>query len=80
MFGVHNFTAIINPPQAAILSVGALQASLIPSDDQQGELKKVTTTTATLSCDARVIQTELACQWLNTFSRIVEQPTAQGLL
>jgi len=74
MYGVTEFTAIINPPHASIMAVGTLQAAL----NEQGTVSCYIN--ATLSCDARVVDYELACQWLEEFRRIVEAPTSHGLL
>ena len=70
MFGVSEFSAIINPPQAAIPAVGATKrcpwwktASCAPAVMR-----------CTLSADHRAIDGALAAQWLAAFKRLVENP------
>ena len=60
MFGVSHFTAVINPPQAAILAIGGV--------DQQQQME------ATLSCDHRAINGAVAAQFLKAFGGIIEAP------
>ena len=79
MYDIKEFTAIINPPQSAILSVGSIEAAPAPPTLNEGR-DIVRVVRVTLSCDARVIHYELACQWLDMFRSIVHHPTAQGLL
>ncbi|AOZ02479.1 pyruvate dehydrogenase complex dihydrolipoamide acetyltransferase [Cupriavidus sp. USMAHM13] len=71
MFGVSEFSAIINPPQAAILAVGATQAVPVVED---GELRPGQVMRCTLSADHRAIDGALAAQWLAAFKRLVENP------
>jgi len=71
MFGVSEFSAIINPPQAAILAVGATQAVPVVDD---GELRAGQVMRCTLSADHRAIDGALAAQWLAAFKRLVENP------
>ena len=71
MFGVSEFSAIINPPQAAILAVGATQAVPVVED---GELKAGQVMRCTLSVDHRAIDGALAAQWLAAFKRLLENP------
>lgn len=71
MFGVRDFAAIINPPQAAILAVGAASARPVVAD---GALKIATVMTVTLSVDHRAIDGAVAAQWLALFQRNVENP------
>ncbi|KJK22755.1 branched-chain alpha-keto acid dehydrogenase subunit E2 [Burkholderiaceae bacterium 16] len=71
MFGVSGFSAIINPPQAAILAVGATQAVPVVED---GELKVGQVMRCTLSVDHRAIDGALAAQWLAAFRRLLENP------
>lgn len=74
MYEVEEFSAIINPPQAVILAVGAIQAK--PIVDEQGELAIAKMMTVTLSVDHRAIDGALAAEWLRTFKRLVERPLA----
>jgi pyruvate dehydrogenase E2 component (dihydrolipoamide acetyltransferase) len=71
MFGVTEFSAIINPPQAAILAVAAGQKRPVVKNDA---LTIATVMTCTLSVDHRVVDGALGAQWLREFKRIVEDP------
>ncbi len=71
MFGIKSFDAIINPPQAAILAVGAAEKRRIFSAD--GEIV-ATLLTATLSCDHRIIDGATGARFLQVFRELVEQP------
>ena len=71
MYGVSEFSAIINPPQAAILAVGASEQRPVVED---GELKVGTVMRCTLSVDHRAIDGALAAQWLSAFQRAIESP------
>lgn len=73
MFGVSEFSAIINPPQAAILAVGATQQQPVI---ENGELKVGSVMRCTLSVDHRAIDGAMAAQWLAAFKRVVEAPLA----
>jgi pyruvate dehydrogenase E2 component (dihydrolipoamide acetyltransferase) len=76
MFGVQAFSAIINPPQAAILAVGAARRAPVVRDDVLGVgmLMHVT-----MSVDHRAIDGALAAQWFATFVKLLESP-ATGLV
>ena len=71
MFGVKQFTAIINPPQAAILAVGAGEKRPVVKD---GVLAVATVMTCTLSVDHRVADGALGAEWMAVFKGIVEDP------
>lgn len=71
MHGVGAFSAIINPPQAAILAVGASQQKPVV---ENGELQVGTVMACTLSVDHRAIDGALAAQWLAAFQRAIEAP------
>ena len=71
MFGVSEFAAIINPPQAAILAVAAGQKRPVVKNDA---LAVATVMTCTLSVDHRVVDGALGARWLREFKRIVEDP------
>ena len=71
MFGVSEFAAIINPPQAAILAVAAAEQRPIV---RAGALAIATVMTVTLSVDHRVIDGALAAEWVSVFKRVVEDP------
>jgi len=72
MFGIKNFTAIINPPQACILAVGGAQKIVVP--DGKGGFKEASVMTVTLSADHRVIDGAVGAQWLSAFKKYVENP------
>lgn len=71
MFGVQEFSAIINPPQAAILAVGATSQQAVVTD---GVLAVASVMTVTLSVDHRAIDGAVAAQWLALFQRYIEHP------
>jgi pyruvate dehydrogenase E2 component (dihydrolipoamide acetyltransferase) len=71
MYGVSDFAAIINPPQAGILAVAAGQQRPVVKD---GALAIATVMTCTLSVDHRVVDGALAAEWLAEFKRIIEDP------
>src|SRR5262245_23161543 len=72
MYGVREFSAIINPPHATILAVGAAQRR--PAEAPGGSVRFVSQMTATLSCDHRVVDGALGAELLAAFRRCVEQP------
>jgi pyruvate dehydrogenase E2 component (dihydrolipoamide acetyltransferase) len=71
MFGVDNFTAIINPPNSAILAVGAANKKPVVRND---ELTIGHEMNATLSCDHRVIDGAMAARYLQTLRQLIENP------
>jgi pyruvate dehydrogenase E2 component (dihydrolipoamide acetyltransferase) len=71
MYGVKDFAAIINPPQAGILAVSAGEQRAVVKD---GALAIATVMTVQLSVDHRVIDGALAAEWLAAFKAIVEDP------
>ncbi len=71
MFGVSAFSAIINPPQAAILAVGAGAKRPVVKD---GALAIATVMTCTLSADHRAIDGALAAQFMSTLKKVIEDP------
>ena len=81
MYGITEFTAIINPPQSGILAVGGIQTRPRPENEGEDLLKgAIKTIIATLSCDTRVIDNELASKWLTFFRETVESPMMLRLL
>jgi pyruvate dehydrogenase E2 component (dihydrolipoamide acetyltransferase) len=72
MFGVDNFTAIINPPNSAILACGAAIEQPVVRDHQ---LCVGWEMAATLSLDHRVIDGAMAAKYLQSLKELVEQPT-----
>ena len=76
MYGVHAFTAIINPPQTAILSVGAVQERAVVKG---GELVVGKTMMLTLACDHRVLYGSDAAELLGRMRELLESPAALTL-
>jgi pyruvate dehydrogenase E2 component (dihydrolipoamide acetyltransferase) len=71
MFGISEFSAIINPPQSCILAVGAGEKRAVVKNDQ---LAIATEMSVTLSCDHRVVDGALGAQFLATLKGILEEP------
>ena len=72
MFGITQFDAVINPPQGAILAVGAGEKRPVVQAD--GSLGVATMMTVTLSCDHRVVDGAVGAQWLQAFKARIEKP------
>lgn len=72
MYGTTSFSAIINPPHAGILAVGAATRRPVVEDD--GSLAAATVMSVTLSADHRVLDGALAAQWLAAFVARIENP------
>ncbi|MNX32699.1 Dihydrolipoyllysine-residue acetyltransferase component of pyruvate dehydrogenase complex [compost metagenome] len=72
MYGISQFAAIINPPQAAILAVGAAERR--PVVDEDGQLAAATVMTVTLSADHRVVDGAVGARWLAAFRALIENP------
>ncbi|KAJ3195945.1 hypothetical protein HK101_010538 [Irineochytrium annulatum] len=82
MYGVKSFTAIINPPHAAILAVGGVESkAVVESDAATGaevvKAKKVMH--VTLSCDHRVVDGAVGARWLQKFRGYMESPLSMLL-
>lgn len=71
MFGISNFTAVINPPQAAILAVGAVQEEPVAMD---GELDVGLRMEVTLSCDHRAVDGVDGARYLQELANLLEHP------
>jgi pyruvate dehydrogenase E2 component (dihydrolipoamide acetyltransferase) len=71
MFGVEQFIAVLNPPQVAILAVGATEERVVVRD---GSFVPQPTMTMCLTCDHRAIDGAVGAQFLQTLKRLVEQP------
>jgi pyruvate dehydrogenase E2 component (dihydrolipoamide acetyltransferase) len=76
MFGIRQFTGVINPPHAAILAVGAGEARAIVHD---GKIEAATMMTVTMSCDHRVIDGATGARFLEAFKQFIEEPAAMLL-
>lgn len=72
MYGVREFTAIINPPHATILAVGAARRQAVERED--GSVAFSSVLAVTLSCDHRVVDGALGAELLAAFKKLVEQP------
>ncbi len=71
MFGVEEFQAIINPPESAILAVGAIREGVVV---ENGAMRPTRLMTVTLSVDHRVIDGVVAAQFLKTLKELLENP------
>lgn len=71
MYGVERFTAIINPPQGAILAVGAIRDELVLADESVVVRHRIS---FTLTADHRIIDGALGAQFLRTLTRMIEEP------
>ncbi len=76
MFGIDRFEAIINPPQAAILCVGAIRKRPVVVD---GELTIRPIMSTTLACDHRILYGADAAQFFTDVRRLLEEPLAMTL-
>ena len=74
MLGIKNFTAVINPPQCAILAVGGLQTKV---DENDGKAVFSKIISATMSCDHRAIDGAVGARFLQTLSEVVK--TVEGI-
>jgi pyruvate dehydrogenase E2 component (dihydrolipoamide acetyltransferase) len=77
MFGIERFTAIVNPPQAAILAVGALMKK--PAVDDRGRVVARDLMTLTLICDHRILYGADGAQFLAQVRELLEQPLSLAL-
>ena len=73
MFGIHEFTAIINPPEAGILAVGGIDDTPVAVDGEVGVRPRMR---ITMSCDHRVIDGAQGSRFLQTLKGMLEEPTA----
>ncbi|GIL63139.1 hypothetical protein Vafri_17254 [Volvox africanus] len=71
MYGIKQFAAIVNPPQAAIMAVGATTPVVALVN---GVAKEVPTVLVTLSCDHRVVDGAMGAEWLAAFKAQIENP------
>jgi len=76
MFGINQFTAIINPPQSCILAVGGTEKRVIAKD---GEPIVANMMRVTMSCDHRVVDGAVGAQWLQHFKKFMENPQSMLL-
>ncbi len=78
MYGIKNFTAVINPPQAAILSVGEIAKQAVVND-KSGLLSTRSMMEVSLSCDHRILYGAEGAQFLARIREILEEPLALTL-
>lgn len=78
MFGIKNFSAIINPPQSIILAVGSTETRLIPAKNEKGYTSSQFMS-VTASCDHRTVDGAIGAQWLSVFKNFMENPTSMLL-
>ena len=71
MFGMRQFTAVINPPQSAILAIGAGEERAVVRD---GKIVAATIMSVTMGCDHRVIDGAVGARFMQTFKAYVEEP------
>jgi len=71
MMGVREFAAVINPPQACILAIGAGEERVVVKD---GEIGTATLMTCTISCDHRAVDGAVGAQFLAAFKGFLEHP------
>jgi pyruvate dehydrogenase E2 component (dihydrolipoamide acetyltransferase) len=71
MFGIEEFTAIINPPDACILAVGGIKETPVV---KSGEVVPGNTMKVTLSCDHRVVDGVIGSAFLQTLKQMLEEP------
>uniref|UniRef100_UPI00352B7902 pyruvate dehydrogenase complex dihydrolipoamide acetyltransferase n=1 Tax=Tardiphaga sp. TaxID=1926292 RepID=UPI00352B7902 len=71
MFGIKDFTAVINPPQSSILAVGTGEERAVV---RGGQIVAATTMSVTLSCDHRAIDGALGAELITAFKKLIENP------
>jgi pyruvate dehydrogenase E2 component (dihydrolipoamide acetyltransferase) len=76
MFGIERFTAILNPPEAGILAIGAVADVPVVAGGAVAVGKRMT---VTMSCDHRVIDGALGARWLQVLAELIEKPESLAL-
>ncbi|EDO34016.1 predicted protein [Nematostella vectensis] len=74
MFGIKNFAAVINPPQACILAVGGTEKRVLADETSEKGYSVGNVMSVTLSCDHRVVDGAVGAQWLAVFKKYLENP------
>jgi pyruvate dehydrogenase E2 component (dihydrolipoamide acetyltransferase) len=77
MFGVDSFTAIINPPQTAILAVGRARRMFVPDENDQPVVRPIMT--LNLGADHRVVDGAIAARFLADLRECIEHPELMAL-
>ena len=76
MYAIERFTAILNPPEAGILAIGAVADAAVV---QNGAVVAGKRMTVTMSCDHRVIDGALGARWLAVLAELIEKPESLAL-
>jgi pyruvate dehydrogenase E2 component (dihydrolipoyllysine-residue acetyltransferase) len=76
MYAIERFTAILNPPEAGILAIGAVVDAPVVQNGQVVAGKRLT---VTMSCDHRVIDGALGARWLQVLAELIEKPESLAL-
>jgi pyruvate dehydrogenase E2 component (dihydrolipoamide acetyltransferase) len=76
MFGIERFTAIINPPEAGILAIGAVRDAAVVD---KGGVVAGKGMAVSMSCDHRVIDGALGARWLTVLAELIEKPESLAL-
>lgn len=76
MFGISDFSAVINPPQACILAVSSGMNKVLPPVNGGSQPRAVTVVTVKLSADRRVVDDAIAAQFLQVFQTYLSKPMA----
>ena len=71
MYGIKDFTAVINPPQSTILAVGAGEERAVV---RNGAFAVATIMSVTLSCDHRAVDGALGAELVSAFKKLIESP------
>jgi pyruvate dehydrogenase E2 component (dihydrolipoamide acetyltransferase) len=71
MYGIKDFTAVINPPQSTILAVGAGEERAVV---RNGKIEAATIMSVTLSCDHRAVDGALGAELVRAFKILIENP------
>lgn len=74
MYGITNFSAVIQPQQSAVLAIGGVDTKIVPAPDSPKGYRLKTVLNVTLACDHRVIDGAVGAQWLQEFKQFLEQP------
>jgi pyruvate dehydrogenase E2 component (dihydrolipoamide acetyltransferase) len=78
MYGIDSFSAVINPPQAAILAVGSLKKRAVV-EEESGRIVARDTMNATLVCDHRILYGADGAEFLARVRELLESPLALAL-
>lgn len=74
MYGIKNFSAVINPPQSCILAVGGAEIKVLPCEKSPTGYRTASVMSVTMSCDHRVVDGAVGAQWLAHFKQSLEKP------